>query len=193
MRSTKMIRAAKLGYIIFSALFCAFGILMIARPGYSAALISRLVGILLITFGIIKIVGFYSRDLYRLAFQHDLAMGILTFALGLLMVLKPGWALNVLTLMLGIEVITDGLFKVQTSLDARRFGLNTWWLILALAIMTGIVGAALIIAPSESGRMLVQLLGASLIAEGVLNLCVALCAIKIIAHQQPDIIEGEIY
>ena len=40
---------------------------------------------------------------------------------------------------------------------------------------------------------LVQLLGASLIAEGVLNLCVALCAIKIIAHQQPDIIEGEIY
>lgn len=183
MRSTALIRAAKLGYILLSAVFCALGLWMIVQPDSSAALLSRLTGILLVAFGIVKMVGYYSRDLYRLAFQHDLAMGILSILMGLLIALRPGWALNLLCLLLGIEIIADGLFKLQTSLDARRFGLNTWWLMLAFAIVAGGVGVALVVAPEESGPALVQLLGASLMAEGVLNLCVALCAVKIIAHQ----------
>ena len=189
MRSTSMIRAAKLGYIILSAVFCALGIWVIVRPDSSAALLSRMVGIMMIAFGIVKMIGYYSRDLYRLAFQHDLALGILTIAMGLLIALRPNWALNLLCLLLGIEIITDGLFKLQTSLDARRFGLPTWWLMLAFAVVAGGVGIALVIAPAESGQAMVKLLGASLVADGVLNLCVALCAVKIIAHQQPDVTE----
>ena len=186
MRSTRIIRAAKLGYMALSALFCLVGIAMISRPGFSADVVARLVGIMLIVFGIVRIIGFYSKDLYRLAFQHDLALGILTAALGLLIVLKPGWALNIVCLTLGIEIITDGLFKIQTALDAKRFGLKPWWLILGLAVLAGLAGIWMAAAPAQSGRMLVQLLSTSLIAEGILNLCVALCAIKIIAHQQPD-------
>ena len=193
MRSNNMIRAAKAGYIVLSAVLSALGVMMLTRPGYSAELISRVVGIVLIAFGVFKLIGYWSRDLYRLAFQHDLAMGILVIALGLVLALRPNWAMNALCMILGIEIITDGLFKVQTALDARRFGLNTWWLILALAVAAGGIGIALLILPAAGGQTLVQLLGASLIAQGLLNLCVALCAVKIIAHQQPDVIEGRMY
>lgn len=193
MRSNNMIRAAKAGYIVLSAVLSALGVMMLTRPGYSAELISRVVGIVLIVFGVFKLIGYWSRDLYRLAFQHDLAMGILVIALGLVLSLRPSWAMNALCTILGIEIITDGLFKVQTALDARRFGLNTWWLILALAVAAGGIGIALLILPAAGGQPLVQLLGASLIAQGLLNLCVALCAVKIIAHQQPDVIEGRMY
>lgn len=193
MRSNNMIRAAKAGYIVLSAVLSALGVMMLTRPGYSAELISRVVGIVLIVFGVFKLIGYWSRDLYRLAFQHDLAMGILVIALGLVLSLRPNWAMNALCTILGIEIITDGLFKVQTALDARRFGLNTWWLILALAVAAGGIGIALLILPAAGGQTLVQLLGASLIAQGLLNLCVALCAVKIIAHQQPDVIEGRMY
>ena len=193
MQSTKMIRTAKSGYIILSALFCGLGLLMFTRPDLSIQLISRAVGVALVLYGIVRLIGYYSRDLYRLAFQHDLALGILTFALGLLILFRPSWTLAIVCLTLGIGIITDGLFKIQTALDARRFGLNTWWLILILAIVTGCVGIALVVAPAPSAMALTRLLGISLLVEGLLNLCVALCAIKIIAHQQPDIIEGEMY
>lgn len=186
MRSTGIIKAAKLGYTALSAMFCLVGVMMISRPGFSADVVVRLVGIMLIVFGIVRVIGFCSKDLYRLAFQHDLALGILMAALGLLIVLKPGWALNIVCLTLGIEIITDGLFKIQTALDAKRFGLKPWWLILGLAVLAGLAGIWMAAAPAQSGRTLVRLLGASLVAEGILNLCVALCAIKIIAHQQPD-------
>ena len=193
MRSTKMIRAAKIGYIILSAIFCGLGILLMADPRMSVALIGDIVGIVLVAFGIIKLVGYFSKDLYRLAFQFDLAFGILLIAMGLVLLIKPESAMNILCIILGIEIIADGLFKVQTSLDARRFGLNTWWLILSLAIIAGAIGAVLIFYPSESVRALTWVLGLSLLVEGVLNLCVALCAIKIIEHQRPDTIEAEIY
>ena len=193
MRSTKIIRAAKIGYIILSAIFCGLGILLMADPRMSVALIGDIVGIVLVAFGIIKFVGYFSKDLYRLAFQFDLAFGILLIAMGLVLLIKPESAMNILCIILGIEIIADGLFKVQTSLDARRFGLNTWWLILSLAIIAGAIGAVLIFYPSESVRALTWVLGLSLLVEGVLNLCVALCAIKIIEHQRPDAIEAEIY
>ncbi len=193
MRSTKIIRAAKIGYIILSAIFCGLGILLMADPRMSVALIGDIVGIVLVAFGIIKLVGYFSKDLYRLAFQFDLAFGILLIAMGLVLLIKPESAMNILCIILGIEIIADGLFKVQTSLDARRFGLNTWWLILSLAIIAGAIGAVLIFYPSESVRALTWVLGLSLLVEGVLNLCVALCAIKIIEHQRPDTIEAEIY
>ena len=193
MRSTKIIKTAKLGYMLLSTAICALGILMISQPGYSADLIARSVGATLIVFGVVRIIGYCSKDLYRLAFQHDLALGMLNVALGLLIIFKPGLALKVMCLALGIEIVTDGLFKVQTALDARRFGLESWWLILALAVVALGVGVWLVASPADGGRALVRLLGASLTAEGILNLCVAVCAVKIIAHQQPDRIDERIF
>lgn len=189
MRSTTMIRTAKIGYIVLSAAIAILGLMMLIQPNRSINWMGRAIGALMAAFGVIKLIGYYSRDLYRLAFQHDLALGVLLLALGLAVLFKPGWAVNMLGLALGIEIITEGLFRVQTSLDARRFGLESWWLILALAVVTGGVGTALILWPVTGSGALVRLLGASLLAEGMLDLCVALVAVKIIAHQRSDMVE----
>lgn len=41
------------------------------------------------------------------------------------------------------------------------------------------------------GIFFTALLGISLLAEGILNLCVVLSTVKIVRHQRPDVIEGE--
>ena len=43
--------------------------------------------------------------------------------------------------------------------------------------------------PLLLSTLLTALLGAALLAEGILNLCVALSMVKIVSHQQPDVIE----
>lgn len=184
---------AKTGYIVMSLVFCAAGIVCIIKPGLSAGLVGRVLGVAMILFGAVKLVGYCSRDLYRLAFQYDLGFGLLLIALGVLVLVRPAQVLDFLFAALGVAVLTDALYKVQIALDARRFGISTWWLTLALAVAAGAVGLALVFRPWDSARLLTILLGAALLAEGVLNLCVAVSTVKIVNHQRPDVIEVTSY
>ena len=193
MRSTKFIQTAKAGYIGLSAVLCGLGVTLMAKPGISVALIGDIVGAVLIAFGAVKLAGYFAKDLYRLAFQFDLAFGALQIALGLVLVIRSESAMSLLCIILGIGIVADSLFKLQTAMDARRFGLDTWWLILAMAVVAGAVGTVLIFCPSESLLALTRLLGLSLAAEGVMNLVVGLCAIKIVERRQPDVIETRLY
>lgn len=192
-RCTIPMWVAKTGYIVMSLVFCIAGGALIVRPGMSASLIGRVLGAAMILFGAVKLVGYCSRDLYRLAFQYDLGFGLLLIALGVLVLIRPTQVLDFIFTALGVAVLTDGLYKVQIALDARRFGISTWWLTLILAIATVGVGLALVFRPWDSVRLLTILLGAALLAEGILNLCVAVSTVKIVSHQRPDVIEVTSY
>ena len=184
---------AKAGYIVMSLVFCAAGVACIVNPGLSAAVIGRVLGVAMILFGAVKLLGYCSRDLYRLAFQYDLGFGLLLIALGVLVLLRPAEVRDFLLTALGIAVLTDGLYKVQIAVDAKRFGVSAWWLTLVLAVAAGTVGLALVFRPWDSARLLTILLGAALVAEGILNLCVAISTVKIVNHQRPDVIEVTSY
>ena len=147
----------------------------------------------MMAFGVIKLVGYFSKDLYRLAFQYDLQFGILVLVLGLIVTVKPNNALNFLCIALGISILADGLFKMQIALDSKKFGISTWWLIMLLAVGAGMVGLIMVFRPTESLRVMTILLGLSLLTEGLLNLIVALLTVKIIKNQIPDVIDEDSY
>ena len=130
-----------------------------------------LTGIFMIVFGAVKIVGYLSRDLYRLAFQYDLAFGILSIALGIMVILEPDDVIDTICIAVGIAFAMDGLLKIQIALDSKYFGIREWWLIFR---------------PSESLHFLMLMLGISLLTDGILNLITVLSTVKIISHQFPD-------
>ena len=193
MRSVAPMKTAKIGYIVMSVLFCVLGVVLLFTPGVSALWIGRLLGIGLILFGAIKLVGYFSRDLFRLAFQYDLAFGLLLMVLGIVTLSHPGDALSFLCVMFGIPVLADGLFKIQIAMASRQFGIRNWWLVLVLAALTCVVGVVLVFRPMTGVRALTALMGLSLLCDGVLNLSVALCTVKIVDHQRPDVIETDDY
>ena len=192
MRSVAPMKTAKIGYIVMSVLFCVLGVVLLFTPGVSALWIGRLLGIGLILFGAIKLVGYFSRDLFRLAFQYDLAFGLLLMV-GIVTLSHPGDALSFLCVMFGIPVLADGLFKIQIAMDSRQFGIRNWWLVLVLAALTCVVGVVLVFRPMTGVRALTALMGLSLLCDGVLNLSVALCTVKIVDYQRPDVIETDDY
>lgn len=194
MKSEKYIRTAKTGYIIISALMCILGTALTLVPDLSVNIIGRLFGGLMILFGIIKLIGYFSKDLYRLAFQFDFALGVLLIVLGTIMLINPNNLLYIICIGVGIYILLDGLLKIQIAIDSKRFGLSKWWLIMTAAIVTGIVGLMLIIRPDDGVRFATVLLGISLIFEGILNLVTALTAVKIMRSRlhSDDIIDIEI-
>lgn len=193
LRSVVPMKIAKYGYIIISAIFCAVGAAMILLPAPSSAAIGTFFGIAFFVFGVVKLVGYYSKDLFRLAFQYDLQFGILMILLGLITLLQPGNVIEFLCIALGICITLDCLFKGKIAFEAKHFGIRTWWVTLALAIPAGAAGLLLAFRPYQAMQVVTVLLGIALLTEGILNLGVAISLVKIITHQKPDVIDVDYY
>ena len=191
MRSVTLMRIAKIGYIVMSVFFCIAGILFIARPDIGTQVLSVTLGIALTVFGAVKIVGYFSKDLFRLAFQFDLELGIICIVLGIIVLLNPFGTATFILIAMGIVILADALFRIRVAVDAKRFGIASWWVILSFAFLAATTGVLLVFRPWESASVLTVLLGISLLAEGVMNLCVAVGTVKIIRHQYPDFIMEE--
>lgn len=179
MNTQRQVRTARTGYLVSAALFTALGLALILRPAFTTEALSRLLGGGMLLFGTVKMVGYFSGDLYGLAFQHDLAFGILLLALGLLLAVRTTGTFRTLALAVGLSILADSLLKLQTALDARGFGLDRWWLILAAALAAGVGGLLLLVQPYRTQAAMEQLLGLTLVLEGVLSTVITLTAVKV--------------
>ena len=190
MRSTFPMRVAKIGYIIMSSMLCLLGVILIIAPDFSISLLGILCGSILVVFGVIRLVGYFSKDLFRLAFQYDLVFGILMLVIGSVVLVRPDGVLNFVCIALGISILADALFKIQIAMESKRFGIKEWWLIFDTAIIAGIFGLILIFRPAEGSSLLTVLFGVALLSEGILNMSTAFTTVKIIRNQMPDDIDS---
>lgn len=139
-----------------------------------------LLGILFLVFGAVKLAGFFSKDPYQLVFESDLVFGILYLALGLLLLLRPAHTMAFFGIVFGLMLLADGLTRVRIALDAPPFGIRAWWLILVSAIATAFSASSCCSIPARGTQVLTQLLGISLMVDGVMNISTILAAVRVI-------------
>lgn len=190
MRSVVPMKTAKIGCMGVSFILFLVGMLLLINPADFGRAIGMVVGYSMIVFGAFKLVGYFSKDLFRLAFQYDLAFGILLIALGVITVIRTENVMEFLSITIGIAVLADALFKIQISMDSKEFGIGRWWLILAMAVLTGLIGLVLIF-DSIDGVVLVRLLGICIMAEGIMSFITMTTTVKIVNHQFSDRIDDE--
>lgn len=175
----KQIKFAQTGYILISILFYLSGILCLALPDISGKAAAIAGGIILIVYGIIKIIGYFSKDLYCLAFQYDFACGTLLLILGIVILAANQKFKGYLLPALGVLILLDSLLCIQTSMDAKKFGLSSWPVILAFSILSGALGAILIVANTQT------IAGCSLLAEGLMRHYIAHCTVYLSPDYHP--------
>lgn len=171
-------KLAKNGYLAMSIICYIAGITYIFYPRMEPLTICITSGIVLIFYGIIKITGYLAKDLYCLAFQYDLACGMLLITLGIIVLARNKSITPYLSPGLGLLVLLDSVLAVQMSKDAKQFGLKTWNVILAASIVAGVFGALLIIRPYRSRLVAHIVAGGALIAAGLKSHCVMAFAVK---------------
>mgnify|MGYP000646562194 CR=1 FL=1 len=179
MNAMKQLKLAKNGYIIMSVLFMILGICLIIWPDCSMAVFCTAVGIMFIVYGAIKIIGYFSRDFYCLAFQFDLGFGILMIAVGILILVRREAILRLIFVIFGLVILTDALLRIQMSVEAKKFGLKLWWAVLLIAVATGIFGMLLLVDPAGGAKLTVIFTGVAFLLEGILKLCVVVYTVKI--------------
>lgn len=180
MTALKQIKIARAGYILISILFYISGIGCLIVPDISPKAAAIAAGIVLIAYGIIKITGYLSKDLYCLAFQYDFACGLFLTVLGIVVLAIGSKFEGHLLSGLGFLILMDSLLGIQTSMDAKKFGLAKWYVILASSILSGALGVVLIVMNTQIAA------GCSLLAEGFMRQYIVQCTVYLSPCPEPD-------
>ena len=168
----QVLKKVKLAYSMVSLVMLLYGIFLLVYPQLGIQWIYKIGGILFIIVGIAKIIGYFSKDILQLAFQHDLAMGILSVIIGLLTLIWTKDMIRILTICLGLFMLVEALLKIQTSIDAKRIGMGHWWMILVLGLITASIGGMLVMVPLHGTNLLIRFMGLTILAYGIMNLYV---------------------
>ena len=140
----KKLKAVKYAYSVFACALIAFGLTVLIRARVPEHAFMLAGGLLMIGFGIVRILGYFSRDILQLAFQFDLILGIASAVLGCYMI-WDSQAAGHIVMVLGVFFLIDALSKVQTAIDARRVGMERWRLILGMALVAVAVGVLVVL------------------------------------------------
>lgn len=173
----KKLRMAQIGYNVISVVFFGAAVVYLAFPAIPLSMVCWFSGITLLAYGTIKIIGYFSEDLFCLAFRYDLAFGLLLLALGIVVLMKQTAVMDHLMPGLGWATLLDGFFKIQMSEEAKKFGLKHWGVLTTAAIITGLIGGLLIVDvfSQETRRLLIAL---ALLSEGAMNRCAVKFTVK---------------
>ena len=149
MKRANIVKEAKITHVTASALLLVAGVMFMAWADLDKDAVRWILGGVFSLMGAARILGYFANDLYRLAFQYDLALGVFCIIFGVLIVISPARAQIVLPYAIGLYVLLDGLLRMQTALDAKAFGMKHWWGLLISSITLTLAGVALAILSSQ--------------------------------------------
>ena len=181
MRQLKLVKNA---YSFLAISLVILGLVLLFCPKTTVGLICKSFGIILLIYGIIKIFSYFTKDLFQLAFQFDLGLGIVSMVVGSIMLFRTEHLVEVVSTFVGILILIDAALKIQTAVEAKRFGIQKWWIILSIALVVTIAGIVLIVMPWKATEFVTRLIGLNLCLDGFLNLWVVQNTVKIIRRNE---------
>ena len=139
----KIFKRIKWSYVVLSVMFLLLGIYLVVNPETSLIMICRILGAAMAVFGVMKIVLYFIREVEGVAIRFDFAVGLFCIILGALMLWRAPALTDILSVMIGLLVLVDSVFKLQVAVDSRRMGAHSWWVTLVCTVVCLVLGVLL--------------------------------------------------
>ncbi|MDL2218859.1 DUF308 domain-containing protein [Ruminococcaceae bacterium OttesenSCG-928-O06] len=160
----------KIFTIFMGVLLVIVGFVCFFTPGATLLSIGWLVGLMLLIAGVSLIIDYVALHKLGLVTGFDLLLGILTTAMGvLLLVNQPARLFTdvVAIYMLGVWMVASGVIRLVGAVRARKVPGSGWGWFLVLGILMIGLGIYSFLHPAVSALALAWLLGFYIILEGV--------------------------
>ena len=176
-QQTGLVRATKIISITLSAMLFMMGIVLIFWSERLGEVLSPLLAVMAILFGGGRILGYFSNDLYRIAFQHDFAVGTFVIIFGVLLLVDPAGSVPYMPSAVLLYVLLDGLFRIQIAMDAYKFGMPYWYVLLICGVL--LAGGSLVVHFYEDSIHRFLMMGVFLIAEAAVSVFVTTYTVRV--------------
>lgn len=182
-KSDAIVKQAKIISIVTSAAQFVVGVLLLL-PLMELNTEKMVIGALCLIVGAAKIYGYFANDLYRIAFQYDMAIGVYALIFSVLFLVSPERFNAVFSPVIGTYVLLEGTFKLQVAFDARRFGMMQWHLMLGTALTLCAIGVLTVISyySDELNETLFRAI--ALMAVGAENAWITIYTVRVRAKKK---------
>ena len=178
-----IVKKAKIINICAGAVMIAVGAVLCIVGTENLYAIKMLIAVMSLILGAAKILGYFSNDVYRLAFQFDLAIGALYIVLGIMSFFLYENILITISVAAGVFVIVDALLRLQTAIDLKRFGMKGWQAMIIAGTFVALTGICIIVAANRN-FMVNVVLGVAFIADGMLDVWTTVHTVKVRARKK---------
>ena len=148
------------------------GILLLVNPSVYAVSLIRILGILLILRGAIRIIHYLQKEADEAAEGEEFAAGLMAVTLGLCCVFGQNWwsaAFPALAVVYGLFQLLLGFQKIQKTVDCLRLHKKLWYFPGICALLYLIFGLVIVLDPGMSWISVWVFTGIALIMEGVME------------------------
>ena len=157
-------------YVIISVFFLVLGILMLVRPDASFTVICRGLGILAAIFGALRVLQYFIRTPQGVGQRYDLAGGLFCLLIAALLILRAREVAAILSVIVGIFILIDSVFRLQVALDAHRTGVAAWGMMMILACISLLLGVLLVFDTFRGQAVISIIMGCALIYDALADL-----------------------
>ena len=152
-------------FILRGLLAIAFGILAFVAPVWGLAILVALFGVWALIDGVTSVwTGIRTRRVDR-NWWLEILEGLVSIVAGLIALVLPGLAADVLVLLIGVWAIVTGVFQIWAAVRLREQIRGEFWLGLA-GVASILFGVLILVFPAGGALALVWLIGSGAIAIG---------------------------
>lgn len=152
---------------VSSVLIAIVGLVLLLMPSLSNKVIVIGIGVLLLIYGVWRVVRYMRRDTSEGNTNQDLMIGLICAALGLFMLVYSSVVISILPFLLGLFLIFGGAKSIQTAFDVRRYHGANWGWHLVIGIIFVILGIMAIRDPFSTAQILTRFVGVGLLLLGI--------------------------
>lgn len=149
-----------------SFIILVFGILIAVWPDATISIVANILGAIFIINGLYKIINYLVIQGQKNYLNDSLLAGVISFLIGIAILLVGGDIANVFRVIIGIWVIYESLVRINAAIKLHSAGANTWSYLLAIALI--MLGLGLFITFNTGA--VIQLIGIVMIIVGAIGI-----------------------
>lgn len=152
--------------ILTSIAIGILGLIILFNPNETIALLSLILGIIIMIIGIGKIISYIILRKESNFPNYDLIYGIIAIVISIIMLANANAFATIVRVIIGIWIAYTGIMKLIYALNLKSLSSSSWIAVMIMAIITIIAGVYIAIDSS----ILIMVFGVILIAYAVIDI-----------------------
>ena len=150
------------------AILCTLlGLALLIWPEQSMNVLGYGFGAVLTISGLLQIGGYVASDKQGLLKKIQLLAGVLIAVVGVAILLSPKTVMKLTVVVIGIVMLYHGVMDIKFGFDIKNCNGSKWAVTLLMGLVTCALGVLILVNPFGSARVLMIIIGAGLIFDGV--------------------------